>query len=195
VLEWFSGLTLGLMVFYGIAIFATFVLVVQVVLLIFGVGDDIDVVDLQDADGLGLLSLRSAIGFLGGFGWTGLIALENGLSLGVATALGVVVGGVLMVSVAYLMKTLYSLRESGTINYEAAIGEVGTVYLTIPPNQSGPGQVRVMVQGRLKVVPAFTESETQIPSERRVKVVGLLDPRTLMVEPLGKAESREENEQ
>lgn len=193
-LEWFFGLTLGLMVFYGIAIFATFALAVQVVLLVFGIGDDVDIVDLQDGDGLGLLSLRSVIGFLGGFGWTGVIALEKGLSLGVATVLGVMVGGVLMLSVAYIMKMLYSLRESGTINYEAAIGEVGTVYLTVPPNQSGPGQITVTVQGRLKVVPAFTESESQILSGKKVKVVGLLDARTLIVEPLAKDHSSEENE-
>ena len=54
------------------------------------------------------------------------------------------------------MKLLYSLKESGNIDFQNAIDQIGTVYLTVPPNESGPGKVRVMVQGRLKIVTAYT---------------------------------------
>ena len=40
-------------------------------------------------DGLTFLSLRSVTGFFGGFGWTGVLALQTGLSLSVAVRLGV----------------------------------------------------------------------------------------------------------
>ena len=111
----------------------------------------------------------------------------------IAIVAGAGVGGVLMLSVAYLMSLLYSLRESGNIDYKDAIGQIGTVYLTIPPDQSGPGKIRVMIDGRLKVVLAYTKSNEQMSSERKVRAVAQLDARTLMVEPLGE-ESLTESE-
>ncbi|MDA2926451.1 hypothetical protein MYX78_04335 [Acidobacteria bacterium AH-259-G07] len=192
-LEWYANLTFTLMIFYSIAIVASLILMIQVLLMLIGVGDDLDV-DLDHTNGLGILSLRSVTGFFGGFGWTGVIALENGSSPFVATASGAIVGGVLMLSVAYLMRMLYSLRESGTIDYQHAIGQVGTVYLPIPPNQSGPGKIRVMIQGRLKVVTAYTKFAQKIASQKKVKVLELLDARTVIVEPLG-AETEDEKEE
>ena len=194
-LEWFSTLGLPLFIFYGIAIVASLILIVQVGLMIFGLGDDLDadMDDVGDPGGLHILSLRSLTGFFGGFGWTGAILLGKGSSLVIAIVAGAGVGGVLMLSVAYLMSLLYSLRESGNIDYKDAIGQIGTVYLTIPPDQSGPGKIRVMIDGRLKVVLAYTKSNEQMSSERKVRVVAQLDARTLMVEPLG-GESLPENE-
>ncbi len=188
--EWLQNMTLDLMVFYAIAFVASVVLAVQVVMMVLGIGDDMDV----DADagigdpghptGLHIFSLRSMTGFFGGFGWTGVIARESGLSVLAASGLGAVVGAILMLSVAYLMKLLYSLWESGTIDYQNAVGALGTVYMPIPPNLSGAGQIRVMVQGRLKVIPAYTRLGDRIPIEKKVKVVELLDPGTVLVEPL-----------
>ena len=171
-----------LVIFYSIAILASFFLVVQIILMAFGVGDGD--VDLDVGDGLDFFSVRSLTGFFGGFGWAGVIMLENGSSLIAATGVGVVAGSVLMLSVAYLMKVLYSLKESGTIDLNNAVGQTGTVYLTIPHSESGAGKVRVMVQGRLKIVAACTTSREPIPTERKVTVQGLLDPTTLLVEPL-----------
>ena len=194
-LEWFATLGLPLFIFYGIAIVASLILIVQVGLMIFGLGDDLDadMDDVGDPGGLHILSLRSLTGFFGGFGWTGAILLGKGSSLVIAIVAGAGVGGVLMLSVAYLMSLLYSLRESGNIDYKDAIGQIGTVYLTIPPDQSGPGKIRVMIDGRLKVVLAYTKFNEQMSSERTVRVVAQLDARTLMVEPLG-GESLPENE-
>jgi hypothetical protein len=191
VVEWLSNLT-DLMIFYTIAIVATLVLLVQLAMMLLGADHDVDAdvdVDIHDFDhpsGLNLFSLRSVTGFFGGFGWAGVVALESGLSMLAAGVIGTVVGGILMLSVAYIMRVLYSLRESGTLDFKNALGEVGTVYLPIPPNQSGPGQIRVMIQGRLKVIPAYTEVGEKIPSGRKVKVLALLDPRTVLVEPLGR---------
>lgn len=100
----------------------------------------------------------------------------------------------MMLSVALLMKTLYSLKESGTIDYNTAVGKVGTVYLPIPPNQTGPGQIRIMVQGRMRVVPAYGDSKNTIASQQKVRVVRLLDPRTFLVEPSQPSDNSKEGE-
>ena len=100
----FSAFGLPLLVFYSMAILASIILVIQVVAMLFGFDGDSDfrMDDLGEADGLGFISVRSLTGFFGGFGWMGVIMLEGGFALPVATAAGVGVGGVLMLSVAYL---------------------------------------------------------------------------------------------
>jgi hypothetical protein len=187
VVEFLEGLS-ALLVFYSIAVLASLVLLIQIGLALLG----FDEVDVDAGDGLSFLSLRSLIGFLGGFGWTGVILLENGVSLPAATAVGIGVGFLFMLSIAYVMKALYSLGESGYIDLANAVGQVGTVYLTVPAGQAGSGPVRVLVQGRLMMASAQTRAGQSIPSERKIRVAGLIDSRTLLVEPLGGATREEE---
>lgn len=173
----FSVIGGSLIFFYSIALIASLALVIQIlVMMLFDFGD-------ADVDGGGVISVRSATGFFGGFGWTGVIFLENDFSFTVATLSGIGVGLVMMFSFAYLMRILYSLRESGTVDLSSAIGQTGTVYVSIPPEETGTGQVRIMVQGRLKVIGACTRSKEPIPSDRRVVIRELVDPTTYLVEP------------
>ena len=192
--EWWDVLDIQLKVFYIIGITSTLVLLVQVVLMAVGIGDgDAGAGDAVDVGGdasmenpgdLHVLSIRTVVAFFAGFGWTGVICLKEGYSLGTALGISVLVGGVFMMTVFYLMRFLYSLRDSGNIHYRNAVGKVGSVYVPIPPNQTGAGQVEVMIQGRVRFVQAFTRSDRKLPSNSRVKVVEILDPRTLLVEPL-----------
>lgn len=173
----------ALLMFYGIAIVASLVLVIQIGLALLGF-DDVDGADLDAGDGLGFMSIRSLVGFFGGFGWTGVIMLENEASLPVATGAGVLVGALFMLSIAYVMKLLYSFGESGTIDINNAVGETGIVYITVPAGRSAPGQVRVLVQGRLTIFSALTSFPQPIPAESRIRVTGIVDSGTLLVEPL-----------
>ena len=177
-MKWFATPALPLMVFYAIALVASFILVVQVVLMLFGLGDDLDgdMEDLGDPDGFHILSLRSLTGFFGGFGWMGALVMGSGGSLIVAIVSGGTVGVVLMFSVAYFMTLLYSFRESGNIDFKDAIGQIGTVYISVPPHQSGIGKVRVMFDGRLNVVQACTESGETLVGGKKVRIVSQLDP-------------------
>ena len=193
--EWWSILTLELKIFYCISITASFMLVAQLILMLLGADDgdaDLgDVGDVGDIDGLGehpgdlhLLSLRTIVAFFLGFGWTGVICLKRGMTVIPTLGIALVVGALFMGVVFYLMRALYGLRESGNIDYRNAVGKIGSVYAPIPPKQSGPGQVEIMIQGRVRFVQAFTKADQRIPGSTRVKVVDLFDPRTLLVEPL-----------
>ena len=186
----FSLLGGELLVFYAIAILASLVLLVQLFLMLLGF-DDLEAGDVALDDGAGFLSFRSLTGFFGGFGWTGVVMLENGASLMSAIGGGFGVGLILMFSVVFLMRFVYSLKENGTVDLNNAVGQVGTVHVSVPPSESGAGRVRVMVQGRLKVVSAHTRSVERIPVGRKVTVQRLLDPVTLLVEPLGETEEEE----
>jgi hypothetical protein len=90
------------------------------------------------------------------------------------------------------MRTLYSMRYSGTLDYRNAVGQVGNVYLRIPAAMAGPGQIEVLVQGRLRTVQAFTRAGRQLANNERVRVTDLMDETTLLVEPLDGAARAEE---
>ncbi len=196
--EWWNSLSTELKFFYGIGIISTFTLIVQAVLMMIGGdgGDGADVdVDTPDTDGLGehpsdlnVLSVKTIIAFFMGFGWMGVICLENNYSLELTILLSSTVGLIFLSMIYYLMKSLYGLRDSGNIHYKNAIGHIANVYIPIPPNRSGAGQVELMVQGRVRFVSAFTPSTQKINSNTRVKVVDIIDPATLLVEPIDKIE-------
>lgn len=191
---WWSSLTTALQVFYGIAIATSVLLALQLVLLLFGFDGDHDAGDYDAGDGaheagVGVLSMRTVTAFFTGFGWGGVGALQQGFTLGAAVVIAVVSGGALMTAVFFLMRGLYSMRYSGTLDYRNAVGQAGSVYLPIPGAMAGPGQIEVLVQGRLCVVQAFTRAAEKIPNQARVKVVDVLDPQTLLVEPLDPKES------
>ena len=82
---------------------------------------------------LGVLTFRSVAAALTFFGLTGLTSAVNlqhepGLSLVLALA----GGAAALFGVAYLMRTLHRLKSDGTIHIERAVGQSGTVYLTVP---------------------------------------------------------------
>ena len=177
--DWFDGLSFSLQFFYAIGVVALLLLLFQVILLIVGSGE----LDFGEGEA-GFLSLRAVAGFLLGFGWIGAISMENGFGLLAAVVFGALAGGALMGGVTLVMLALHRMRTSGTLNYENAVGAVGTVYLPIPPRQQGAGKVEVYIQGRSVIVPAYTRHGERIGNQQRVRVTGMIDPRTLLVEPL-----------
>jgi len=190
---WWNSLGLALQIYYAIAIVTTFFLFIQLVLVLIGFDHGVDAdldtdfdvdADVGHGSDMGILSVRSVTAFLTGFGWGGVIALRQGLGLFAATVVATLAGAALMAVVVVLMRVLYSMRYEGSLDYKNAIGVVGNVYLPIPGDMQGPGQVEVLVQGRLAVVQAFTRSPEKLPNHTRVRVVDTLDQQTLVVEPV-----------
>lgn len=183
---WWGALNLELQIFYGIGLIALLALFLQMALLLFGGVDD--ATDVGHAggheSGLGVFSFRGITAFFLGFGWTGVIALKAGLSLGIAISLGLLVGGVLMVAIFLLMRSMMRLQSSGTLDYHNAVGEVGTVYVTVPGEGRAGGQVEVMIQGRLTVAEALQKGATSLSPGTKVRVVETMGRSTLLVEPL-----------
>jgi hypothetical protein len=185
---WWSELDVAHKVFYAIAIATSGLLVLQLIASFFGLDADSDAdFDADHGDGGGVFSIRSVTGFFTGFGWGGVVALEAGYGLAASILIGLAAGGALMATILFLMRAIYSMRYEGTLDYRNAIGVAGSAYIPIPANMSGPGQVEVLVQGRLCVVPAFTRSPNRIAARARVKVIDTLDQQTLLVEPIDAA--------
>jgi membrane protein implicated in regulation of membrane protease activity len=184
--KWWANLTNAQQFFYGIGIVAGLVTLVMGVFALFGFDHhDTDIATPGDSlDGSSLLSTKPITGFFLGFGWAGGIALEMGVSLFVATAIAFVTGLVLMVAIAFLIRAIYSMRSDGTRQINNAVGAVGTVYITLPANRAGGGQINVTVSGRLETLSALNASLKPVPSGEKVKVVGIIDTNTVIVEPL-----------
>ncbi len=172
----------GLKIFYTIGIVSGVILTIQMVMSLLGGEADLDGMDAGEGGDTGLFSIRSVGAFFTGFGWTGVAMLQNGQGTGAATFAATVVGMIFLGMVFYLMRYIFSLREEGTLNYANAVGEVGAVYLPIPPKRKGIGQIEVLVQGRMRTVRALTDDEKKIGNRVAVRVAELVDQQTLLVE-------------
>lgn len=183
---WWQALDLEMRIFYGIGIISLFSLLLQMVLLLFGGMDDhSDISNVgEHSSGLGVLSFRGITAFFLGFGWAGVIALKAGLGLAASIAIGLGTGGVLMVGIFLLMTSLMRLQSSGSLNYNNAVGEVATVYVTIPPDRKGGGQIEVMIQGRLATAEALQKGAIPLSQGEKVRVLETIGKSTFIVEPL-----------
>lgn len=183
--RWWSNLTSAQQLFYGIGIIAGVATLIMALLGFIGL-DNHDTSALTDHfDGSSLFSTKPITAFFLGFGWAGGIALDAGLSLTVASVVAVGTGSVLMVLVAWMIRTIYSMRSDGTRQITDAMNSIATVYVTLPPSRGQGGQVSVTVSGRLETLAALNVASRPIPSGDKVKVIGVIDSGTLLVEPLG----------
>ena len=188
--NWWGSLEGAYRVFYALGIVSALALLIQVVLTVFGIDDLIDAVD---GEGTSLLSLRTVSGFLAGFGWTGVVMMRAGYGT-LGASLGGTVVGLLFAGILFLiMRVMIGMRHSGTIDYRNAVGVAGKVYAPIGASLKKPGQVEVLVQGRLRTVAAMTRHDRDLPTLARIRVVDTLDRNTLLVAPL-EAEAGEPTE-
>lgn len=145
--------------------------------------DDGDAHDGHAAAGLHVLTLRGIVAFLTLFSWGGLWLSHLGLRPFWALFLGIQLGIVGMVGIALVLREAIKLQQDGTLDLRNAVGRSGSVYLTVPPQRSGPGKVNVLVQEQFWEFEAVTDSETPIPTGAEVEIVGLVDDEILLVAP------------
>lgn len=182
---WWQSLNIPLQIFYATGVIAAIVLGIEVLMTLVGFGHHgLSDAGIDHPDQLGMLSVRTLTGFFFGFGWGGVIALKSGMGLPAALPVACGVGGVFLFGIYGLMRFMFSLRASGTLDYKNAVGKVATVYVTVPPGHGGGGQVEVLIQGRLQTISCMTSHPKPIPPQTKVRVVGLIDLGTLEVLPL-----------
>jgi hypothetical protein len=185
--DWWNSLLIEKQIFYVIGLFSLAVLFLQILLTLVGVGHhDADFSGHGDHDtGIGVLTVRTVTAFFVGFGWTGVIMLNRGYSMTAAIAAGTATGVVFLLATAVLIRNLLRLQSGGgNVDYNNAIGTVGTVYVTIPAAEAGGGQLELTIQGRLMMAEAYTKAARNLLPNSKARVVGLIGRSTLLVEPL-----------
>ena len=132
--------------------------------------EDIDHGDHGDHDaGLKLLTIQGITAFVMMFGLTGFAFSRSSLLGSIMTAVvGVIVGLFAMWLIAKGFALMRSLQSTGTMRISDAMGEEGTVYLTIPAE--GIGKIQITISGRLMVMDAVSQDKVELKTGARVCV-------------------------
>lgn len=200
--EWWNSLSLVSQIFYCIAIPATLVLLIQTILMFFGIGDgdadfdapdfdfdgdgigddfDMDIDDVAGLESLHIFTVRGIIAFFVIFGWVGVVMEAANINLLITLLVATACGFAMMVLIAYLFRIVMRLKSDGNTDNRNALGSAGKVYLTIPPSRSGEGKVNVMLQGTYVERNAVTDETEAIPTGCEVIVVGTSGQTSLVV--------------
>lgn len=185
--QWWDELNLARQVFYGIGLLAGLMALVLAVLAVVGMDqheaiDSIGSVDAGDGGG-GIFSVKPLTGFFLGFGWAGGIALDSGLGMFAATVVAILSGGALTAIIVAMFRAIHGMRSDGTMRIDDALNATGTVYISLPPSKAAGGQVVVSFRGRQETFSALNTADRAVPSGERVRVIQIIDPRTVLVEP------------
>lgn len=136
------------------------------------------------ADSLKLFTLRGIIGFFAVGGWMGVVALDGGIPIPGAVLLSLLAGWMALYFVAWSLRAVLRLQQSGNIVLQNAIGLQGAVYIPIPPIRSGIGKVSIIIQDRLSEVSAVTDAERTIKTGEKIAVLGVEPEGVLLVVPV-----------
>lgn len=175
--------------FWGIGIIGLVLIILQAILGVF-VGHDGDTsssgsVDMSGGHGGGgsIVSIKTVSAMLLGFGFGGAILEKNGFSAGISALGGIATGVVIGAAYFALMNSLYRLKSDGTSVLSEAINHSATVYMRIPGNVSGAGEIQVSFGGRMQNIRAYTRG-LELPTGTAVRVVALHGEQALLVEKL-----------
>ena len=175
-------------VYFCIGSAASVFLILQIITLLFGIGNgadgdvdfsaeaDVDADfdadgDLEISDGFTLFSLRGIVSFFAIGGWTGYAVSFS--SVGWSIVCSLVAGSLALFAMAFLMKGVMKLRSSGNIEISKAVGKTATVYLTIPSKGAGQGKINLTLEERYVELSAVTNCEESIPTGSQVKITGV----------------------
>lgn len=193
---WWDSLGLTGQIFAIIAIPSTIVLIVQTILLFFGIGDghsgefdmDMSHTDMPDAgddgDGLAVFSIRGIVAMFAVAGWSGLAMYQAGCDLRLVIPLSVIFGIIALIGIAYMMKAIMKLQDDGNIELGGAVGKSGKVYIPIPAKMQGSGKINLTLQERFIEADAVTPCDRIIKTGETVRVVATDEVGMLVVEPI-----------
>jgi hypothetical protein len=125
------------------------------------------------------LSIQSISGFFTMFGLVGLGLLQINASNMLSLVGALAAGGFTAWCTGMIFLALRRLQSEGTLVIGNAVGQTGTVYLTVP--ETGTGSVNVTVQGSLRTLDAVSQGGNRIPTGSIVKVVGITAGKILVV--------------
>ena len=186
--EFFNEIT-DSSIYFILAVVGTALFAIRMFLMLIG-GDggldlETDAVDGLDAHDTGLpfLSLLSILSFMMGTGWMGLAARrEWELGTGLTAVISGAFGFLLMFLSALGLASLRRLNAEPKYDVASCIGAIGRVYLKVPPQGEGRGQIEVTVDGRRKVLPAISNGG-ELASFAAARVVGIQEGETVIIEP------------
>lgn len=190
--DWWNGLTLVHQLFYGIGILALTATILQLLLTLIGFGGDgmgidaeFDIADAGDhSSGIGIFSVQTLAAFFTAFGWVGVICLSSGVPVFLTILIAFICGVITMYAMYRMIRAMLKLQSKGNLRYDNAVGKTATVYVTIPGSNQDGGQIQVTIQDRLTTASARKEAHGEVKAGQKVKIIGMLDQTSFLVEDL-----------
>lgn len=182
----FQSLDTMQQVFWGCAIVASLIFLVQFILVMCGLDHsdmdvDFDGSDTMDlGNGINLFSIKNIVNFFLGFGWAGVClrsCIENDVLL---VVLSLAVGCLFVAMFVLLYKQTRKLEKNGAFSISDCLNKTASVYIRIPAGCQGKGKIQISVDGSVHEIDALTD-EDEISSGMKVKVVEIVDCETVKV--------------
>lgn len=175
---WFGALSANEQTFWGVALVASAVFLVQAVLTMIGMDMHADMdVDIPDGDtmdtggAVSLFSIRSLVNFFVGFGWAGVTFIGMGMPVWLVYVIAVVVGLAFAYLYIFMRRKMMKMEHNGAFKIADCIGLEADVYLRVPANKSGRGKVQVSVNGSVQELDAMTDGE-ELKSGSHIRIIG-----------------------
>jgi hypothetical protein len=190
-IQYFTSLDSYLKTFWFIAIPISVIFLIQTLATLFG-SDGTDGTspnfdgDLSDeiSAPFQLFSLRNLTNFLLGLSWGGISFYQLIQNKFLLTMVALLCGFALMSIYFLVVHQIKKLAEDNTFKINNCLLKTGTVYIPIPPLQSGKGKIQISVQGVVHELDAVTESKERLETGNMVKVINIKDESYLLVEKI-----------
>lgn len=188
-MEFLNHLDPLLKAFWFLALPASLIFIIQTIMTFIGVdsSDGIDADFNGDFDGADapfqLFSLRNLINFLLGFGWGGISFYSTIQNHFLLILVALLIGLAFVWMFFLIIKQIQKLAEDNSFQLKETLNKTGTVYLRIPAQKTGSGQVQISVKGSIHEIKAVTDGE-EIPTGAMIRVLEVLDENLLLVTKL-----------
>lgn len=190
---WWSNLMALQQIAFILAVTATIIMLIFLILMMFGMDDSTFDGGFQDADleflsdepltaitGLKIFTIRGALAFFSVGGWVVYIFAPV-MHVLLVLGLGLLTGLLASYLQALAFKAAMNLESSGNLDYTRTIGKVATVYIRIPKARTGRGKVVLSLEDRFIEVDAITDDENDLLSKTMVDIIGLENDTTVVV--------------
>ena len=194
-INWYTQLEPTQRAYWTIALLATLVFLIQMVLTLMGIGDtDGDAggdIDFGDADANGetmdtggaiqLFTIRNAVNFLLGVGWGGVCFYSSIHQPTLLAIVAIICGCLLVGAFLLMMRSMMRLESNGAFRIEECVGQTCEVYPRMPGQRSGQGKGQVSFRGSVQELDAVTDGEP-LASGTKVRITQLIGGKLLLVE-------------
>ncbi len=186
----YSSMPMLLQIFWGCAVIASLIFIIQITLTLIGIDSNDTEVDFDGTDtmdlggGFNLFTIKNLMVFLIGFGWTGVCFWDTIGSRALLSLIAVIVGCLFVGIFFVIYKQTKRLEHNGAFQIKDIKGKVADVYLRIP--EQGKGKIQVSINGSVHELDAIC-GDTPISSGEKVRVTDIIDNETVRVVPIALA--------
>lgn len=190
---WWSNLMALQQIAFTLAVTATIIMLIFLILMMFGADDSTYDGGFQDADleflsdeplsaitGLKIFTIRGALVFFSVGGWV-IFIFAPVMHVLLVLLLGISTGILGSYLQALAFRAAMNLESAGNLDYTRTIGKVATVYIRIPMARTGKGKVVLNLEDRFVEIDAITDDETDLLAKTMVDIIGLENDTTVVV--------------